>query len=104
MAAAARANRAACARGPPRPRAGSTSCAAVHSQARPLPLLRLPREEYLVREPLLRDLAIQVGAHEQFVMRALGRDPALLEHDDLVGERDRREAVADDERGALAHQ
>ena len=36
-------------------------------------------------------------------MVALGDDPAVVEHDDLVRQRDRREAVGDHERGAPRH-
>ena len=37
-------------------------------------------------------------------MRALLDDPAVLEHDDLAGALDRREAVGDDDRGAAGQQ
>jgi hypothetical protein len=34
---------------------------------------------------------------------ALGDDPAVVEHDDLIGQRDRREAVGDHEGRAPGH-
>ena len=40
---------------------------------------------------------------EQLVVVAVGDDPAVVEHDDLVGQRDRREAVGDHERRAPRH-
>ena len=40
---------------------------------------------------------------QQLVVAALGRDPAILEHDDLVGERDRRQPVGDHERRPAGH-
>ena len=44
-----------------------------------------------------------VGAREQLVVRALRRDATVLEDDDLVGQRDRREPVGDHERRAPGH-
>jgi hypothetical protein len=55
---------------------------------------RLARQEDLVGQPLGGDLGVQRRAVEQLGVRAARRDPALLEHDDVVGERDRREPVA----------
>ena len=40
---------------------------------------------------------------QQLVVRAAGGDLAVLEHDDVVGQRDRGEPVGDHERGAAAH-
>ena len=40
---------------------------------------------------------------EQLVVLPCGGDRAVLEHDDLVGQRDRRQAVGDDERRAARH-
>ena len=41
---------------------------------------------------------------DQLVVRAARGDAPVLEHDDLVGQRDRRQPVADDERRPRAHQ
>ena len=49
------------------------------------------------------DLAVELGGVEQLVVVALGDDAPVVEHDDLVGEFDRREAVRDHERGAPGH-
>ena len=40
---------------------------------------------------------------EQLVVRAVGDELAVLEHHDLVGQRDRRQPVGDDERRAARH-
>src|SRR6202030_336639 len=64
---------------------------------------QLACEEDLVGQPLLDDFAIQLGGAQQLLVVALGEDPAAVEHHDLVGERDRREAVGDDERRAPGH-
>ena len=66
-------------------------------------LARLAREEHLVGQALLGDLGVQRAALEQLGVRAAGRDRAVLEHDDLVGERDRRQPVGDHERRAPGH-
>ena len=60
-------------------------------------------EEDLVGQALLDDLAVQVGDLEQLVVRAARDELAVLEHDDLVGQRDRRQAVGDDERRPAGH-
>jgi hypothetical protein len=64
---------------------------------------RLARQEHLVRQALLDDLAVEALLREQLLVRAVRGDPAALQHDDLVGERDRREAMRDHERGAALH-
>src|SRR5712691_1169647 len=61
------------------------------------------RRELLLEQPVLVDLAVDVARLEQLVVRAAGGDRALVEHDDLVGERDRREAMRDDDRRPAAH-
>src|SRR5664280_1591344 len=78
-------------------------CRPSGSQAADLALARLTREEDLVGQPLLDDLAIQLGGVEQVLVVAVCDDAAVVEHDDLVGERDRRKAVGDDERRAPGH-
>src|SRR5205085_12445730 len=45
----------------------------------------------------------QRRALEQLVVASTRSDLAILEDDDLVGERDRGEAVSDDERGPARH-
>jgi hypothetical protein len=52
---------------------------------------------------VLVDLAKDRARLEQLLLGAARRDAAVLEHDDLVRERDRREAVRDDERRPVAH-
>ena len=49
------------------------------------------------------DLPVQRGAVEQHAVLAAGHDPAVVEHHDLVGQCDRREAVGDHERGPSGH-
>ncbi len=49
------------------------------------------------------DLAVELGGLEQLVVVSLGDDAAVVEHHDLVGEFDRREAVRDHEGGATGH-
>jgi len=44
------------------------------------------------------DLAVERAAVEQLIVGAAIDEPAAVEDDDLVGERDRREPVGDDER------
>ena len=72
------------------------------SQARHLRLERLAREEDLVGQALLDDLAVERRALEQLLVRAVVDQPRRPRARDLVGERDRREAVGDDERRAAA--
>ena len=64
---------------------------------------RLARQEDLVGQALLDDLAVQRATARAARRGCRGDDPAVLEHDDLVGERDRREPVGDDERRAAGH-
>ena len=56
-----------------------------------------------LEQPVLVDLPVDRARLEQLVVRAARRDPAAVEHDDLVGERDRREPVRDDDRRPAAH-
>src|SRR4051812_19281865 len=70
------------------------------SQARHRALARLAREEDLVGEPLLDDLAVEGRALQELVVRAMVQQSPALEHRDLVGERDRRQPMGDDERRA----
>ena len=80
------------------------AASAPASQARHLALARLAREEDLVGQALLDDLAVQLGLLEQLVVACRAAAiRAVLEHDDLVGQRDRRQAVGDDERRAARH-
>jgi len=51
---------------------------------------------------VLVDLAEDRALLEHLRLRAARRDPAGLEHDDLVRERDRREPMGDDDRRATA--
>ena len=103
--AAARAARAACARGR---RSGAAAAAArpggdgaVHRPATRSIGSRL-RNTWSGR-PLCGDLRVQRRARQQLVVRAVRDHLAVLEHDDLVGERDRREPVGDHERRAARH-
>ena len=57
----------------------------------------------LLEQPELVDLAEDGARLEQLGLGALGDDPPVLEHDDRVGERDRREPVGDHDRRAVAH-
>ena len=63
----------------------------------------LAREEDLVRKSPLGDLAVERRLGHQLHMRPACGDAALLEHHDLVGERDRRQPVRDHERGPPRH-
>ena len=65
-----------------------------------LGIQRLAVEEHLVGHALLDDLAVQRRALHQLGVGAVGGDVAVLEHDDPVGQGDRRQAVGDHERGA----
>ena len=118
--AAARAGRAGCARGVP-----FGGALAVHCGTRPRPArrrrIRAPTvrgltgpltsasrgssrvRNDLLGQALLDDLAVELGALEQLLVVAVGDDPAVVEHDDLIGQRDRGEAVGDDEGGAPGH-
>src|SRR6266849_5420605 len=53
---------------------------------------------------LLIQRAVASAQGHQLAVRAALDDPALFEHEDLIGFPDRREAVRDDERGASPHQ
>ena len=53
--------------------------------------------------PVLGDLRVQRAALEQLVVRAAVDDPPAVHHHDLVGERDRRHPVGDDERRPARH-
>src|SRR5438094_10639128 len=52
---------------------------------------------------VLPDLAVDVARLDELVVAAAGDDAARLEYDDLVRERDRREAVGDDHRRPAPH-
>ena len=54
--------------------------------------------ELALEQAVLVDVAVDGARLEQLLVRAAGRDPPVVEDDDLVGERDRREAVGDDQR------
>src|SRR5437763_16868027 len=56
-----------------------------------------------LEQHVLVDLAVGVACLDQLLVRAAGGDAAVLEHDELVGERERREPVRDDDRLAAAH-
>ena len=49
------------------------------------------------------DLAVDVVRANQFVVRAIGGDATIVEHDDAIGEGNRREAVGDDQRRPTLH-
>ena len=65
---------------------------------RPLP--RLPR--HALGRLAVPQLGVEPAALEQLLVRAALGDPAVVEHDDLVGVDDGRQAVGDDDRGAAA--
>src|SRR4051794_1111246 len=71
------------------PSARRRSTAGGGSQPRRLPLPRLARQEDRVGQALLDDLAVQLVVLEQLVVRAARDQPPVLEHRDLVGQRDR---------------
>ena len=52
---------------------------------------------------MLVDVAVHLARGEQLIIGALGRDASIVQHDDLVGQRDRRETVGDDQCGPVAH-
>src|SRR5262245_66614629 len=54
--------------------------------------------DHLLEEAVLVDLAEERALVEQLGLGAAGDDPAVVEHDDLVGEGDGGEAVGDDDR------
>src|SRR5688500_9404333 len=49
------------------------------------------------------DLAVALVGGEELGVGAGGRDPAAVEQDDAIGERDGGRPVGDDDRGAVAH-
>ena len=49
------------------------------------------------------DLAEDGARLEELCLRPARGDPAVVEHDDVVRERDRRESVSDDDRRSSAH-
>ena len=61
------------------------------------------RDERAVDEAVAPDLRVDGVRVDELVVPAAGRDAAALEHHDLVGQRDRREAVRDDDRRAALH-
>src|SRR4051794_29887562 len=67
------------------------------------PTPRSCRNPDLLEQAELVDLAEDRALLEQLVLRSLRHDAAVLQHDDPVGERDRRQAVRDHYRGAAAH-
>jgi hypothetical protein len=67
------------------------------------PFARVAVEEDLVRQALLGDLGVQGRGLEQLRVRPARLDAALLEHHDVVGQRDRRQPVGDDERRPAGH-
>src|SRR5438132_1082955 len=50
------------------------------------------RGELLLEQPVLVDVAVDGAAGDELVVRPACDDPAAVEHDDLVRERDRGEA------------
>ena len=86
-----------------RPRAlGLLRLAAAHSRATSSRSSR-SRCRKAVSQPVLGDLAVERAALEQLLVGAAVDDPARLHDDDLVGERDRREPVGDDEGRPALH-
>src|SRR6185436_9275709 len=63
-----------------------------------LALLEVALQEGPIGETVVGDLAVERAAVEQLIVGAAIDEPAAVEDDDLVGERDRREPVGDDER------
>src|SRR5687768_13683029 len=57
-----------------------------------------------VRELELVELAVASLSGEKLGMRALLDDAASLDHQDLIGPLDGREAVGDDDRGTVLHE
>ena len=59
--------------------------------------------ELALEQAVLVDVAVDRARGDQLVVRAARGDPAVVEDDELVRERDRREPVGDDDRRPLAH-
>ena len=59
--------------------------------------------DHLLEQAVLVDLPEQRALVEQLGLGAASDDPAVVEHDDLVGEGDRGQAVGDDDRRPSAH-
>src|SRR4051794_5491675 len=78
-------------------------CRRRGSQAADLTLAWLAREEHLIGQPLLDNLAIQRRGLQQVLVIAVRDHATVIEHNDLVCERDRRQAVRDHERRAPGH-
>src|SRR5581483_3798509 len=82
-----------------RVRSGHASCCRLLDLATRLHRLgELPLEQAVVV-----DLAVDGARREQLLVRSARRDPAAVEDDELVRERDRREPVRDDQRRPAAH-
>src|SRR5919199_2297022 len=82
----------------PIPRRNSASGDLLHGSPR-LDGVREPPLE----ETVLVDVAVDRTRLEQLLVRPARDDPPLVEDDDLVRERDRRQAVGDDQRRPAAH-
>src|SRR3954464_6434188 len=48
------------------------------------PLPRIALQEHLIRQPLGRDLVVELGLHEQLLVRPARDDLAVLEHHDVA--------------------
>ena len=91
------------ARCPPAATAADAHARERHSATALLALARLLRQEHVLGQALLDDLAVQLRLLQQFLVVALRDDPTVVEHDDLIRQRDRGEAVGDHERRASRH-
>ena len=78
-------------------------CVPIRGARRALDRGRAHPANHLLEQPVLVDLAEERALLEQLVARPARGDPPVLEHDDLVGERDRRQPVRDDDRRPPAH-
>src|SRR5262245_11771001 len=63
----------------------------------------LPLRDHALELAVLVDLAVHRARPDQVLVHAACGDAAVLEDDDLVGERDRRQAMGDDDRRPAAH-
>src|SRR5688500_14190768 len=80
---------------------GARTAAATSPRTRKarLTACRLPGSGGGLRRPIAVQARVRAARVEQFLVRSLLLDPAMVEHDDPAGAADRGEAVRDHDRG-----
>src|SRR5215211_3377433 len=86
---------------------GATAAVAASARTRQARLLtrgRVPRSGGGLRCPIAVQARVRAARVEQFLVRALLLDPAVVEHHDVPGAADRGQAMRDHDRGAPREQ